>query len=149
MGKHLLDCIEINEINAPIAAGTNDTDADIVDMQGFDGVLFIVPITDSVDTGTLTLTAQHSDTNTTGSMAATEATVTVTSAANDDLNDTFAVLDVQRPLKRYVELNFVTATANIATGSVLAIKYKSRDEPVSQPSADVSGSAKFVSPATA
>jgi hypothetical protein len=48
-----------------------------------------------------------------------------------------------------VRLNFVTATANIATGNVIAIKYRARDEATTQPTADVSGSAKFVSPATA
>jgi hypothetical protein len=149
MASHLLDQIEVNEINAAVAAGTNDTDSDIIDMADFDGVAFVVPVTDSVATGTLTLTMEHADTNAGGSMAATAATTVVTCAVNDDINDTFVVLDVMRPAKQFVRLNFVTATANIATGNVIAIKYRARDEATTQPTADVSGSAKFVSPATA
>ena len=149
MASHLLDKIEVHEINAPIAAGTNDSDSDILDMAGFDGVMFVVPVTDSVATGTLTLTMEHSATNSAGAMVATVATTSVTCAVNDDLNDTFVVLDVVRPLLQYVRLNFVTATANIATGNVIAIKYRARDEATTQPTADVSGSATFVNPAAA
>jgi hypothetical protein len=149
MASHLLNKIEVHEINAAVSAGTNDTDSDILDMAGFDGVMFVVPVTDSVATGTLTLTMEQSATNSAGTMAATVATTTVTCAVNDDINDTFAVLDVVRPSLQYVRLNFVTATANIATGNVIAVKYRARDEATTQPSADVSGSAVFVNPAAA
>ena len=148
MPSHLIDCIKYQEISAPLSAGTADTDSDILDTQGSDGVMFIVPITDCVDTGVLTLTMEHSATNSAGAMVATAATTAVTSAANDDLNDKAVILDVQRPVNRYVRLNFVSSVANIATGTVSAILYKLRDEPTTQ-GADVAGSAKFVNPATA
>jgi len=149
MSSHLLDEIEVHEINAPVGSGTADTDSDILDMANFDGVMFVVPVTDSAATGTLTLTMEQADTNSGGAMAATVATTVVTCAINDDLNDKFVVLDVMRPSKQYVRLNFVSATANIATGNVIAIKYRARDVATTQPTADVNGSAKFVSPAAA
>lgn len=148
MPSHLIDCIKYQEINAPVSAGTNDTDSDIIDTQDADGVLFIVPVTDCLNTGVLTLTMEHSATNSAGAMVATTATTAVTSAADDDLNDKAVILDVQRPVNRYVRLNFVSTVANIATGTVSAIQYKLRDEPATQ-GADVAGSAKFVNPASA
>ncbi len=57
----LTDNVKIMEVNAPVSANNTDDNSDILGMAGWDGVVFIVPITDSVAGGVATLnrTAEH------------------------------------------------------------------------------------------
>lgn len=142
---------KIQEVLAPVAAGSSiDSNSDRLDMTGWDGVIFIVPITDSVDTGVATLTIeQNTSDSDTGMAALSGATATATSAANDDLNDTLLIVDVFRPAERYVQGVVTSATANIAYGTMIAIQYqKVGGLPVTQP-ASVQASTLVASPAEA
>jgi hypothetical protein len=123
---------DIREVLAPVAAADDtDSNSDILDVGDCDGVIFIVPITDSVATGVATLNVQGNTANSDGGMATiTGATATVTCAISDDLNDELLIVDVQRPLKRYIQGNVTSATANIAFGNMIAIKYAMKDAPV-------------------
>lgn len=129
--------IKIMEVEAPIAlADDTDSNTDIIDMSGWDGVVFIVPVTDSVDTGVATLKAEDNSANSdTGMTHITGATATATSVANDDLNNQLLILDVYRPVERYVQGVLTSATANIAFGNTIAILYRGRKAPVTQPTA--------------
>lgn len=122
----------IAEVAAPIALGSSiDQDTDTLDMQGYDGVIFITPITDSVATGVATLTAKQGDaSNGSDAAALTGAVATGTSATNDDLNNKLLIVDVIKPTKRYVTATLTSATANIAYGNTLAIRYRSDEQPV-------------------
>lgn len=146
----LLNNVEFKVVKAPIAAASNtDANSTIIDMQGYDGVCFVAPITDSVATGVATLKAEQDDANADGGMAALSgATATATSAENDDLNETALVLDVYKPTKRYVQAVLTSATANIAFGSMIAILYRGSKCPVTQ-GATIADSASVVSPAEA
>jgi len=145
---NLLKNVEVREVNAPVAAGSSIDDAsDIIDMAGWDGVMFVAPITDSVDTGVATLTVEQNTANSGSGMAALAGAVaTATSAANDDLNGQLLVVDVFRPRERYVQGVLTSATANIAYGNMIAILYQSRAMPVVQ-GATVADSAVVTSPA--
>ena len=115
--------VEIRVVGAPVVAGsTIENNSDRIDMTGYESVMFIAPITDSVDTGVATLTIQENDADSDTGMAAVEGTAsTVTSAANDDINGTALVSEVYHPAKRYVQATRASATANIAYGSVIAV----------------------------
>jgi hypothetical protein len=132
MNPRLLSDMVIGEVGAPIAAANNtDSNSDILDMANFEGVVFIGTVTDSVATGVATLKAEQSDTNSDGGMAAiTGATASATCAVNDDINDKLLMVEVYRPAKRYVQGVRVSATANIAFGSLIAIRYGSKKLPV-------------------
>jgi len=120
----------IAEVLAPVAAASStDSNSDRLDMAGWDGVVFIVPITDSVATGVATLNAQENTADSDTGMT-TVATATATSASSDDLNNTLLIVDVYKPLKRYIQGNVVSATANIAYGNMIAIKYKGKSAPI-------------------
>lgn len=148
--NNLLKNILLYYVGALIAAASNtNSDGDAVDTAGYDGVMFVVPITDSVDTGVATITAKQCDTSGGTYAALSGATATATSAADDDLNGTLLVVDVYRPRERYVKLNRASSTANIAYGDVIAILYRGRKGPVSQLSAEVAASTTVVSPAEA
>lgn len=147
--QNLLNNIALDYVAAAVAAGSSiDNDSAIVDTQGFDGVLFLTTITDSVDTGVATMTVEQNTANSGSGMAALAGAVaTATSAANDDLNGKLLAVDVYRPRERYLRANRVSATANIAYGECIAIKYKGIKQPVTQAAADVADSAAVTSPA--
>ena len=125
--------VSIREVGAPVAAASNtDSNSDRIDMSGYEGVIFITAITDSVDTGVAVLKAEgNSADSDTGMTLITGASSTATSAANDDLNDQLLIVSVNKPQSRYVQAVRTSATANLAFGSVIAILYGGKKLPES------------------
>jgi hypothetical protein len=111
-------------------ANNTDSNSTRIDMTGWDGVVFIAPVDDSAATGTAKLTVEQNTADSdTGMTALTGATYTATCAVNDDLNSKAIVVDVYRPLERYVQGVRVSAVANIAFGDLIAILYKGKSLP--------------------
>jgi len=140
----LKNCL-IKEVAAPVAAASDtDQNSDILDMQGYDGVCFIVPVTDSVATGVATLTVeQNSDNSDTGMAALSGGAATGTSAENDDLNNKLLIVDVYRPRERYVQGVITSTTANIAFGNMIAIQYKGSKCPITADSSVIQATSAF------
>ena len=147
---NLFKNVSVREVGAPVAAAANtDNNSDRIDMQGYEGVMFVCPIEDSVATGVATLKVEQNTADSDTNMAALSgASATVTSATNDDVNGTLLVVDVYRPTERYVQAVRVSATANIAFGTVTAILYGARELPVAEHST-ISDAAVVASPAEA
>jgi hypothetical protein len=139
----LLKNCAIDYADALVTAASNtDNNSSIFDMAGYDGICFITTITDSVQDGVATLKIEENSANSDSGMTAISgATVSATSAANDDLNGMLLIVDCYRPQERYVQAVRVSATQNIAFGEVIAIRYKGREVPVTQSSTLVAGSA--------
>lgn len=148
---NLFKNVSVREVNAPVSAGSSiDDNSDIIDMQGWDGVMFIVPITDSVATGVATLTVEQNDDNSdTGMAALSGANATATCAVNDDLNDSLLVVDVYRPRERYVQAVLTSATANIAFGNTIAVLYNKKGKKPVSAHASIQDSAVLASPSEA
>jgi hypothetical protein len=138
---------KIMEVGAPVAAANNtDSNSDRIDMTGWDGVVFICPITDSVATGVAHLKAEQNTADSDSGMAALSgADATATCAENDDLNDKLLVVDVYKPQERYVQAVRTSGTANIAFGNVIAILYQGRVSPITADSS-ILDTAAAVSP---
>lgn len=147
---NLMKNVSVREVLAPIAAASNtDSNTDRIDMSGWDGVMFITPITDSVATGVAAVTVEQNASDSDSGMAALSGAVaTATSATNDDLNDSLLIVDVYRPQERYVQAAVTSTTANIAFGTTIAILYNGIKKPVSAHSS-VQDSAVVASPAEA
>lgn len=130
----LLKNSEISYGGAAIANANNtDSNSTIVDMQGYEGALFFTTITDSAATGVATLTVEGNTANSDSGMAAlTGASSAKTCAVNDDINGTLLVVDVKKPVKRYLQAVRTSATANIAFGEVHCIRYNTTKGPVTQ-----------------
>lgn len=141
---------DIRECLAPIAAADDtDSNTDIIDMSGYTGATFITPITDSVITGVATMTIQQNTINSdTGMAALTGATATATSAANDDLNNTLLIVEIDNPRERYIQAVLTSDTANIAYGSTIVILHGSKKLPVSE-HASIQDATLVVGPAEA
>lgn len=129
----LRDNLEFRYVNAAVVAGSSiDDNSSRIDMTDYESVVFMVPITDSVDTGVATLTIQGNDADSdTGMTAIAGAVASATSAANDDLNGTMLVAEVRHPADRYVQATLTSATANIAFGETIAV-LKPRRKPAVQ-----------------
>jgi hypothetical protein len=129
------------------AAASINSNSTIIDTAGYEGCLFLCPITDCVATGVATMKVQQNTANSTSGMAdATGASAQATSAANDDLNGKFLAIDIYRPQKRFLRIIRTSATANIAYGDVTAILYKGRKAPITQDATQVAASAIVTSP---
>ena len=148
MHNFLKNC-DVREVNAPVSAGSSiDDNSDIIDMAGWDGVMFIVPITDSVATGVATLTVQQNTANSDSGMAAVSGGGGhADKGSNDDLNDTLLIVDVYRPRERYVQAVLTSATANIAYGNTIAILYNKTGKLPVTAHASIQASAVVASPA--
>lgn len=121
----LLNNSAASSVGDAVSAGSSiDNDSSTVDMAGFDGVVFYAKITDSVATGVATLTAEDGAASNGSDAAAISGAVdALTCAVNDDINGQLLAVDVYRPQGRYVRVNRASATANIAYGDVIAVRY--------------------------
>lgn len=127
------DNLEIRYVGAAVSAASNtDSNSSRIDMAGYESVLFVTTMTDSVATGVATLTIEANDADSDSGMAAVSGTAsTATCATNDDINGLTLISELRNPAKRYVQAVRTSATANIAYGEILAI-LTPRRLPVSQ-----------------
>ncbi len=109
------------------AAGATDLTSDIIDMANFRGCMFIITVGAVVATAVTAVKVQQ------GAAAnmsdAADLTGTNVTIADDD-DDTVIVLDIYRPIERYLRLYVDRATAN-ATLTANAIQYEARKRPAS------------------
>lgn len=119
--------INVIKVSNGATAGTSEVDSSILDMAGYDGVMFIVDLATVVDASVLTLNAQQNTANSTSGMATitgASATFTASTSSNKAL-----LVDVYRPLQRYVRAAFTRTAQNATVNTIIAIQYKSQFRP--------------------
>lgn len=134
MYQNLLKNVEIVRVanRGAGAASATPTKGTIIDMQGFDGVLFVAAFDNVLDTSAIALKIAGADTNSSGAMALlTGAEAGATADATSADNKLLAV-DVYKPSNRYLEAQVFHVTANAPFDGVFAIKYRGRQMPVTQ-----------------
>lgn len=141
-GLALLTQIAISRPLNSVTAGTSVQAGSSVDMQGYEGVLFIMPVGALTSTQVTSLKASQSADD--SSFADLENT-SVGPLADADGNK-MLVLDIYMPEKRYVKPTAVRGTANAVLDGIIAIRYGARSMPTTQPSV-VSASESHVTPA--
>lgn len=129
---NLLKNCKITVVEATAAAGTSLLTSDVLDMTGFEGVMWIALTGDVTDTSVLTLTAKGNSANSTSSPTpTTQGTATFTANATSADSKVLAV-DVYKPTLRYQFCELTRATANAAVGGIIAIQYEANYKPTSQ-----------------
>jgi len=124
--------IEIRSSITPAAgvAGTTDIEGTVIDMLGFAAVMFLCRI-GAMTTGAVTsLKAQHGAAADLSDAADIEGSAQAVAVA--DAGETF-VIDIVKPVKRYVRLYVDRGTANAVVASAEAILYAPRSAPATQP----------------
>ena len=135
------DCMITRVMNA-VAAGTNDTqDSTALDMSGWDGVVFIALFGTLSATAVTDIRAQEGATST----PATDLAGTKISATPGTHDNKALILDIYRPLKRYIRCRVTRATANAVIDGIIAIQYRGKKAPVTQ-GATVASTELHVSP---
>jgi len=120
---------KIIKIRVADAAGTGDTlTSDTVDMQGFDGALFLWGTEAHTATAVSVVTVNGSDDD--SAYAALTGATKTTAAATDTLKT--VAIDVYRPLNRYLQIEMARSVANIVSNGCTVILYHSMGGPVTQ-----------------
>ena len=145
MQKFLNDEIKITRCLNGVAAGTTEQAGTAVDMQGYDGVLFIGLFGALTATQVTSMKAQQSS-----DAAAADAYADIVGSkvgpfADGDSNKCL-VLDIQRPQERYVKPVVNRGTANAVIDGVIAIQYTARSLPTAH-AASVAFAEKHNAPA--
>lgn len=123
------------------ASQTNITDADEVDMEGYESVLFIVTLGTMVAGSKLTLTIYQGDTS--GALSESEATSG--EVTSDGTDDTQILLEVVKPQYRYLEPRLTIAEEDAEVENIIAIVGNPRERATTQPDEVISDEI-FVSP---
>lgn len=132
--------IKVTVVEAAATAAQTELVSDVLDMQGWAGVMFVA-LTGDVTTGcVLTLTAKGNSANSTSSPTpVTQGSATFT-AGDTDADSKALIVDVYDPALRYVFASLTRTTANAVVGGIIAIQYQPDSKPTSQ-SASVIASA--------
>ncbi len=122
--------VKIDQILGYYAAGTTKRTSAILDMQGYEGVCFVAGFGTLIAAGTLDVYAEGDDENAVTNMAelAGTAAYTVTAAAAA-LTYSCIILDVYKPLERYIQCNVTPATQQAVILGIVAIRYKGKMGP--------------------
>lgn len=128
-----------------VVAGTTDVQSDIVDTAGFDGLRFIAGF-GAITSGAVTsIKVQENSANSLTGM--TDLTGSAQTVADTDDNK-IVISEVILPLKRYLCLYIDRGTQNAVVDFVTVELFRSRNLPVTQDTATVSGTPEtWVSPA--
>lgn len=141
MSTQLVKSVEIQKLEAATAAGTSDIISDTIDMSGFEGCVFIIHLG--------TLTASHvtsvSVQESSDDSSYTDLADTDSGALADGDSDNLVVIDIHKPLLRYLQCTVNRGTQNAVINSVIGIKYGPISEPTSNGST-VFGTEAHVSP---
>ena len=116
--------VKVTLVQAPLADGQTDPDSGSVDMRGFEGVMFLGIVGTVTGSGTASLKASQSPDN---SNFNDLSGVVATGEAGG--SDKFLVLDVYRPLERYVRTTLTRDVANSVYGGTIAIQYGAHNKP--------------------
>lgn len=132
---------KISKVEARAAAGTTDLESDILDMSGFDSVMFIASTGDATSGTVLELQVfGNTSSSTSGATEITANSAQFTSSSATDADNKLLVVDVHRPAYRYVYAVFVIDTQNCEGDGIYAIQYNAKSVPVTADS-DVIASA--------
>jgi hypothetical protein len=128
--KSLYKDTKVSQVITPTAgaAGTADINGSTVDMSGFEGVMFIVTF-GAITAGAVTsLKAQQGAASDMSDAADLENTgITITDTDDEKVK----ILEVYRPLERYVRVVVDRGTQNAVVASAIAVQYAPRVAPTS------------------
>jgi hypothetical protein len=108
-------------------SGTADRTGAVLDMQGYEGVLMIVKFAAIASSAVTTIKAQ--DDTAVGMGGAADLLGTGISVADDDDNEIF-VIDITKPLNRYIRLYIDKDASNATAESAIYVQYGARTLPV-------------------
>ena len=128
---NLLKEVKITRVMNAQAAGTTDVNSNAVDMQGFESVLFVVAF-GTIDAGAVTsIKVQESDDASFSTAYDIEGSRV---SIADDEDNKLLIIEVHKPLRRYVRVVVDRGTANAVIDGAIALQFGVGYLPVTQDS---------------
>lgn len=129
----LLKNVKVTPVAASAVAAQTEVLTSVLDMSGYDGVMFVALLGDVTATSVLTLTAKGNSASSTSSPTpVTQIATAAFTAGASDADDKALVVDVFDPMLRYVFASLTRTTANAVVNGIIAIQYKSEYKPTTQ-----------------
>lgn len=124
--------IKITVVEAAAAAAQTELVSDVLDMSGYEGVMFIALLGDVTSGSVLTLTAKGNSANSVSSPSpVSQGNATFTAGASD-ADSKILMVDVYKPPLRYMFSSLTRTTQDAIVGGVIAIQYCARTKPTTQ-----------------
>jgi len=139
--------LKITPVLGYFAAGTTKRTSTIIDMDGFDGVVFSAVLGTTIEAGTIDVFVEQHTLNQTSGMARVATTTAYTVPASPAALTAINV-DIYKPTERYLQCNITPASQNAVICGIVAIQYKSHLCPVTN-AATVVKETRLISPAEA
>lgn len=126
----LTNDVKITVVSPAAAAAQTAINSSVLDMEGYEGVMFIALLGDVADTSVLTLTAKGNTANSVSSPTPVTQKATDAFTAGAATADSKAlVVDVYKPTLRYQFANLTRTTADAIVGGIIAIQYQAHNKP--------------------
>ncbi|MFN7019874.1 MAG: hypothetical protein ACK4WH_00925 [Phycisphaerales bacterium] len=136
--SNLLPNVKIDLLTAATAAGTTTITSGIVDMAGWDGVIFVTTIqTPAANNIAKLQQGEASNLSDAADLAG--------SAQTSGTSDEGIILGVHRPLERYVRMSIARGTST-PLGEIWAIRYNGRTAPQTNSLSGTQAAKHLVSP---
>lgn len=147
--NNLLHNVKITRIKADGAgsASATPTKCDIIDMTGFESVMFFAAMGNVLTTAAVALKVAGAATNDTAAMALLAGSAGGTADATS-YDDKIVALDVIKPQYQFLEAQIFHVTADAPFDGIFAIQYNGRSLPITQGSTVVASDTIY-SPALA
>lgn len=129
----MLKNVKVTPVAASAVAATTEVLTSVLDMSGYDGVMFIALLGDVTTASVLTLTAKANTASSTSSPTpVTQVATAAFTADGTSADDKALVVDVYDPMLRYVFASLTRTAANAVVNGIIAIQYKAEFRPTTQ-----------------
>ncbi|MCS0497870.1 hypothetical protein NVS89_22525 [Ancylobacter sp. MQZ15Z-1] len=125
---NLLQNVKVTRVANAAVAAQSDVNGSILDMAGYDGVMFVALLGDVTTGSVLALKAEQNTANAAGGMAELDGAASFTAGASD-ADSAVLLLDVHKPREQYVRAVLERGTANAVVDGILAIQYGAMSRP--------------------
>lgn len=128
----LLKNVKVTYVEGAAAAGQTELVSDILDMQGWDGAMFIALLGDVSDTSVLTLTVKGNSANDASTPTPVSQGAATFTAGASNADSKALIVDIGNPMLRYIFASLTRTTANAVVNGIIAIQYNAAMKPTSQ-----------------
>jgi len=130
---NMLKGCKVTVVEATASAGTSDLTTDVLDMSGYEGVMFIAMTGDVTSGSVLTLTVKGNSANSVSSPTpVTQKASDAFTAGASDADSGVIIVDVYKPTLRYQFAVLSRTTQNAVVGGIIAIQYGAGMKPTTQ-----------------
>lgn len=129
----LLKNVKVAYVAGAAVAAQTEVLSTVLDMTGYDGVMFIALLGDVTATSVLTLTAKGNTASSTSSPTpVTQKATSAFTAGASDADSAALIVDVYDPALRYMFASLTRTVANAVVNGIVAIQYKAEYRPTTQ-----------------